>query len=82
MSRTTQGDNLNAVFHYDGSESQMPHKQVSWLPARMKKIQAKKKAVECYEDYTLIFSDTQGQLTPHSVLESGGNSNSFKLLWL
>ena len=28
------------------------------------------------------FSDTQGQLTPQSVVESGRNSNSSKLLWL
>ena len=28
------------------------------------------------------FLDTQGQLTPQSVVESCRNSNSFKLLWL
>ena len=28
------------------------------------------------------FSDTQGQLTPKSVMESCQNSNSSKLLWL
>ena len=28
------------------------------------------------------FSDTQGQLTPKSVMESCRNSNSFELLWL
>ena len=28
------------------------------------------------------FSDAQGQLTPKSVMESGQNSNSSKLLWL
>ena len=28
------------------------------------------------------FSDAQGQLTPQSVVGSGGNSNSSKLLWL
>ena len=28
-----------------------------------------------------IFSDTQGQLTPQSGIGSGGNSNSFKLLY-
>ena len=28
------------------------------------------------------FSDTQGQLTPQSVVESGRNLNSSKLLWL
>ena len=29
-----------------------------------------------------IFSDAQGQLTPQSEVVSGGNSKSFKLLWL
>ena len=29
-----------------------------------------------------IFSDTQEQLTPQSEVGSGGNWNSFKLLWL
>ena len=28
------------------------------------------------------FSDTQGQLTPQLIVESGRNSNSSKLLWL
>ena len=28
------------------------------------------------------FSDAQGQLTPKSVMESCGNSNPSKLLWL
>ena len=28
------------------------------------------------------FLDVQGQLTPKSVMESCGNSNSFELLWL
>ena len=28
------------------------------------------------------FSDTQGQLTPKSVMESCQNSNSYELLWL
>ena len=28
------------------------------------------------------FSNIQGQLTPHSRVESGSNSNSFKMLWL
>ena len=28
------------------------------------------------------FSNAQGQLTPQSVVESGRNSNSSKLLWL
>ena len=28
------------------------------------------------------FSNIQGQLTPQSRVESGSNSNSFKMLWL
>ena len=28
------------------------------------------------------FSDSQGQLTPKSVMESSRNSNSSKLLWM
>ena len=36
----------------------------SLLPARMKKIQLKLKRIEWPQEYTLIFSDAQGQLTP------------------
>ena len=42
---------------------------LSLLPARMKKIHSKMKAVEWSQHYSLIFSDTQGQLTPKSVME-------------
>ena len=28
------------------------------------------------------FSNIQGQLTPQSRVESGSNSNSFKMLWM
>ena len=40
---------------------------------------------ECVRVLTKLyinFSDTQGQLTPQSVVESSRNSNSSKLLWL
>ena len=48
---------------------------LSSLPARMKKIRSKMKALECKQDfphfnYMGIFSNTQGQLTPRSVVES------------
>ena len=29
-----------------------------------------------------IFSDARGQQTPHSMVGSGRNSNSFEILWL
>ena len=55
---------------------------VSLLPARMKKIQSKMKALEWSQHYSLIFSDAQGKVTLGSVMESCWNSNSFMLLWL
>ena len=55
---------------------------VSSLPARMKRIQSKIKALEWSQHYSLIFSHAQGQLTPKSVMESCQNSNPSKLLWL
>ena len=56
--------------------------RISLLPARMKKIQSKMKALELSQHCSLIFSDAQGQLTPKSVMESWRNSNSSQLLWL
>ena len=53
---------------------------VSFLPARMKKIQSKMKALEWSQHYSFIFSHAQGQLTPKSVMESCRNSNPSKLL--
>ena len=49
---------------------------LSSLPARMKKIQSKMKALECLQDFPHyksmgIFSYAQGQLTPQSLVESG-----------
>ena len=57
--------------------------ETSWLsslPAKMKKIQSKMKALECSQNYTLIISDAQGQTTPESVVVSCRNLNSSELL--
>ena len=57
--------------------------ETSWLsslPAKMKKIQSKMKALECSQNYTLIISDAQGQITPESVVVSCRNLNSSELL--
>ena len=60
---------------------------MSSLPARIKKIQLKMKALECSQDFSHyksigIFSDAQGQLTLQSMVGSGLISNSFETLWL
>ena len=60
---------------------------MSSIPARMKKIQLKMKALECSQDFShyksmWIFPDAQGQLTLQSMIESGQISNSSKTLWL
>ena len=60
---------------------------LSSLPARMKKIQSKMKALESYQDFSHyksvgIFSNAQGQLTPQSVVKSCRTSNSSEILWL
>ena len=57
------------------------------LPARMKKIQSKMKALECYQDfphykYMGIFSNAHGKLTPQSVIKSCRVSKSSEILWL
>ena len=49
---------------------------MSSIPARMKKIQLKMKALECSQDFSHyksmgIFPDVQGQLTPQSLVLSG-----------
>ena len=46
---------------------------MSSIPARMKKIQLKMKALECSQDFSHyksmgIFPDAQGQLTPQSLV--------------
>ena len=48
---------------------------MSSLPARMRMIESKMKELECSQDFSHyksmgIFSDTQGQLTPQSLMES------------
>ena len=60
---------------------------MSLIPARMKKIQSKMKALECSQDFShyksmRIFPDAQGQLTPQSLVRSGRISNSFEMLWM
>ena len=57
------------------------------IPARMKKIQLKMKALECSQDFSHyksmgIFPDAQGQLTLQSMVGSGQISNSSTTLWL
>ena len=54
---------------------------MSSLPARIKKIQLKMKALECSEDFSRyksmgIFPDAQGQLSLQSMVGSGRISNS------
>ena len=44
-----------------------------WLPARMRMIDSKMKELECSQDFSHyksmgIFPDTQGQLTPQSLV--------------
>ena len=60
---------------------------MSSIPARMKKIQLKMKALECSQDFShyksmWIFLDAQGQLTPQSLIRSGRISNSSEMLWM
>ena len=42
----------------------------------------KNKGARVLTRLNINFSETQGQLTPQSVMESSRNSNSSKLLWL
>ena len=60
---------------------------MSSIPARMKKIQLKMKALECSQDFSHyksmgIFPDAQGQLTPQSLVRSGRISNLSEMLWI
>ena len=60
---------------------------MSSIPARMKKILLKMKALECSQDFSHyksmgIFPDAQGQLTPQSLVRSGRFSNSSEMLWM
>ena len=62
--------------------------QMLWmfsLPASIKKIRSKMKELECSQDFSNyksmgIFPDAQGQLTPQSLVRSGGISNSSEML--
>ena len=60
---------------------------MSSLPARMRMIESKMKELECSQDFSNytcksmgIFPDTQGQLTPRSLVQSGQISNSSEML--
>ena len=60
---------------------------MSSLPARMRMIDSKMKELECSQDFSHyksmgIFPDTQGQLTPQSLVRSGQISNSSEMLWM
>ena len=53
----------------------------------MRMIESKMKELECSQDYSHnksmgIFPNTQGQLTPQSLVRSGRISNSSKMLWM
>ena len=59
---------------------------MSSLPARMRMIDSKMKELECSQGFSHyksmgIFPDAQGQLTPQSLVRSGGISNSPEMLW-
>ena len=58
---------------------------MSSLPARMRMIESKMKELECSQYFSNyksmgIFPDTQGQLTPRSLVRSGQISNSSEML--
>ena len=58
---------------------------MSFLPARMRMIESKMKELECSQDFSHyksmgIFPDSQGQLTPQSLVRSGRISNSSVML--
>ena len=60
---------------------------MSLLPARMRMVESKMKELECSQDFSHyksmgIFPDAQGQLTPQSLVRSGGISNSSEMFSL
>ena len=60
---------------------------MSSLPARMRTIDSKMKALECSQNFSHyksmgIFPDAQVQLTPQSLVRSGRISNSSEMLWM
>ena len=61
--------------------------RMSSLPSRMRMIDLKMKELECSQDFPHyksmgIFPDSQGQLTPQSLVRSGRISNLSKMLWM
>ena len=65
-----------------GSGQSWNSSQTLWLsslPAKMKKIRSKMKALECNTTRFINFSDAQGQIILELVVVSGPNSNSSKL---
>ena len=60
---------------------------MSSLPARMRLIKSKMKERECTQDFSHyksmgIFPDSQGQLTPQSLVRSGRILSSSEMLWM
>ena len=60
---------------------------MSSLPARMRMIDSKMKELECSQNFSHykfmgIFPDTQGQLTPQSLVRYGQISNSSEMLYM
>ena len=60
---------------------------MSSLPARMRMIDSKMKELECSQDFSHyksvgIFSETQGQINPQSLVQSSRISNSSEMLWM
>ena len=58
---------------------------MSLLPARVRMINSKMKELECSQDFSHyksmgIFLDTQGQLTPQSLVRSGRILNSSRMI--
>ena len=60
---------------------------MSLLPARMRIIDSKMKELKCSQNFSHYksignFPDTQGQLTPQSLVRSGRISNLSEMLWM
>ena len=60
---------------------------MSSLPARMRMIDSKMKELECSQDFSHYksmgnFPDSQGQLTPRFLVQSGRILNSSEMLWM
>ena len=77
----------NSVSNLPKFELSSKLSRMSSLPARMMLIKSKMKELECSQDFSHyksmgIFTDAQGQLTPHSLIRSGRISNSSEMLWM